>query len=161
MNRDSLRVLMVTPRYFPFMGGIETHVHEVGRRLAQNGMHVTLLTTAPPQTLGTPPKEETVEGMRIIRVSAWPSQSDYYIAPEIYSIITRGKWDLVHCQGCHTFVPPLAMFAARAAKIPYILTFHSAGNSSRVRNKLRGIQWRLMQPLLSQASRLIGVSSVD
>ncbi len=31
----SLRVLMVAARYFPYMGGVETHVYEVGRRLAQ------------------------------------------------------------------------------------------------------------------------------
>ncbi|MBE3558221.1 MAG: hypothetical protein IMW89_03230 [Ktedonobacteraceae bacterium] len=42
---SGLRLLMVTPRYFPYMGGIETHVYEVGRRLAAAGVHVTLLTT--------------------------------------------------------------------------------------------------------------------
>jgi hypothetical protein len=32
-----LRVLLVTARYFPFSGGIETHVYEVARRLARKG----------------------------------------------------------------------------------------------------------------------------
>ena len=32
-----LRILMVTPRYFPDMGGVETHVSEVTRRLALAG----------------------------------------------------------------------------------------------------------------------------
>jgi len=41
------RVLMVTPRYFPYMGGTETHVHEVGRRLVQDDIDVTILTTMP------------------------------------------------------------------------------------------------------------------
>jgi len=158
---SALMVLMVTPRYFPYMGGLETHVHEAGRRLVENGVDLTLLTTAP-HTYPTPlPKEEVSEGMRIIRVRAWPPGRDYYIAPEIYSITRRGKWDLVHCQGCHTFVPPLAMLAARKAKIPYVVTFHTGGNSSRFRNGIRGIQWKLLRPLFANASKLIGVSRFE
>ncbi len=158
---SALMVLMVTPRYFPYMGGLETHVHEAGRRLVESGVDLTLLTTAP-HTYPTPlPKEEVSEGMRIIRVRAWPPGRDYYIAPEIYSITRRGRWDLVHCQGCHTFVPPLAMLAARKAKIPYIVTFHTGGNSSRFRNGIRGIQWKLLRPLFANASKLIGVSRFE
>lgn len=158
---QALRVLMVTPRYFPYMGGIETHVHEVGRRLVRSGVDVTLLTTVPQNLTTSLPKDDEIEGMRIIRVRAWPPQRDYYIAPEIYSIIKHGKWDLVHCQGCHTFVPPLAMYAAQAAKIPYLVTFHTGGHSSRLRASIRGIQWRLLRPLLANASKLIGVSHFE
>src|SRR5579864_3716151 len=107
-----LHVLMVTARYFPNIGGVETHVHEVGRRLVCNGLQVTLLTTMPDKTTTTVPKEEDAEGIHIIRVQAWPPQSDYYIAPKIRTVIKQGKWDLIHCQGCHNFVPPLAMLTA-------------------------------------------------
>src|SRR5579863_4117377 len=154
----ALRVLMVTARYFPLIGGIEMHVHEVGRRLAAGGFAITLLTTLP-YALATPlPKEEWVEGMCILRVGAWPRGRDYYFAPEMYGLIARGGWDVVHCQGCHTLVPPLAMLAARHAKIPYVLTFHSGGHSSRLRTSMRGIQWRVQYGLFAGASRLIGVS---
>ena len=44
-ERRAMRVLLVTPRYFPFMGGIETHVHEVAQRMAATGVDVTVLTT--------------------------------------------------------------------------------------------------------------------
>src|SRR5229473_4223546 len=156
-----LNVLMVTARYFPYMGGIETHVYEVGRRLVGNGVNVTLLTTVPQNLTTSLPREDEVEGMRIIRIHAWPPQHDYYIAPKIYAIIKRGKWDLVHCQGCHTFVPPFAMLAAKEAKIPYIVTFHTGGHSSSIRNRIRGIQWKLLRPLLANASKLIGVSRFE
>jgi glycogen(starch) synthase len=39
-----LNVLMVSARYLPFTGGTETHVHEVGTRLAAAGHAVTVLT---------------------------------------------------------------------------------------------------------------------
>jgi hypothetical protein len=41
------RVLMVTARYFPYVGGTETHVYEVSRGLAARGMEITILTTMP------------------------------------------------------------------------------------------------------------------
>lgn len=151
-------ILMVAARYYPYIGGIETHVHEVGRRLVNSGVNITILTTMPYPSSTPLRKVEMVEGMRIIRVRAWPQDRDYYIAPEIYSIIERGKWDLIHCQGCHTFVPPIAMLAAKKARIPYVVTFHSGGNSSRLRTRLRGVQWKLLRPLLANASKLIGVS---
>lgn len=153
-----LRVLLVAARYFPYMGGLETHVYEVGRRLARAGIKVTVLTTDVTNRL--PPIEES-ENIQIRRVRSWPANKDYYFAPEIYRIITQEKWDLVHCQGYHNLVPPLAMLAAWRANIPYILTFHSAGHSSRFRNALRGMQWAMLRPLLQHARKLICVSTFE
>jgi glycosyltransferase involved in cell wall biosynthesis len=152
---------MVTPRYFPYMGGIETHVHEVGRRLQRHEVNVTLLTTVAHQEMLSLPEEEECEGMRILRVRAWPRQRDYYLAPEIYAVIKQGRWDLIHCQGCHTLVSPLAMLAAKAAGLPYLLTFHTGGHSSPWRHKVRAIQWRMLRPLLKDAVKLIGVSHFE
>ena len=157
-NIQALNVLMVAARYFPDIGGIETHVQEVGRRLASNGVNVTLLTTMPFHSTTPLPKEEVVEGMRIIRVRAWPRERDYYFAPEMYSIIKNGKWDLVHCQGYHTLVPPLAMLATWRANIPYVVTFHSGGDSSHFRKVFRGAQRMALHPLLARAQWLIGPS---
>src|SRR5207302_11425078 len=60
-----LRLLMVSARYFPDMGGIETHVHEVARRLVHKGVDVTVLTTMPQHTLTQLPRETVSEGIRI------------------------------------------------------------------------------------------------
>src|SRR5690348_5269911 len=76
-----LRIGIVTPRFFPDIGGIETHVYEVSRRLAQQGHSVTILTTDRTQQL---PMEESVGGVMIKRVRAWPHDRDYYFAPGIY-----------------------------------------------------------------------------
>jgi glycosyltransferase involved in cell wall biosynthesis len=135
----------------------------VGRRLARKGIGITILTTMPhfSASTSTVPKEEFIEGMRVLRVQAWPRQRDYYFAPEMFSLIKHGGWDLIHCQGCHTLVPPLAMLTARAAKIPYMLTFHTGGHSSPFRNSIRNVQWQLLRPLLAHASMLIGVSRFE
>jgi glycosyltransferase involved in cell wall biosynthesis len=153
-----LRLLMVTARYFPFKGGIETHVHEVSRRLAASNVDVTVLTCDP---TGQLPREEHQAGVRIRRVRSWPAQEDFYLAPELYGVIRRGGWDLVHVQGSHTFVPPLAMLAARHARIPYIVTFHTGTHSSALRNSLRWLQWAALKPLFRHADRLVAVSQFE
>ena len=91
-------VLLVAARYFPYMGGMETHVYEVGQRLVRTGIRVTVLTT---DLSGHLPIFEDVDGVKIRRVPAWPTNKDYYFAPDMYRVIVRGGWDLVHCQGYH------------------------------------------------------------
>lgn len=153
-----LRLLYVTPRYAPFVGGIENHVHEVGIRLARAGVDVTVLTADPGGRL---PREEEMVGVRVRRVPAWPARRDYYFAPEMYRVITREQWDIIHCQGYHTLVPPLAMLAAWRAKVPYVVTFHGGGHSSGLRNALRGTQRKLLRPLLARAERLVAVANFE
>jgi len=60
-----MRVLMVAARCYPFMGGIETHIQEVGPRLVARGHAVDVLTTDPSGKL---PVEEEVRGMHVQRV---------------------------------------------------------------------------------------------
>ena len=154
----SCRLLLVTPRYFPYMGGVENHVYQVARRLARYGIDTTVLTTDPTAQL---PASEKSDGVMIRRVRAWPSRQDYYFAPDIYSIITRERWDLVHVQSYHTLVAPLAMFAALKANIPYVVTFHGGGHSSRLRHALRGVQQWLLRPLLARADRLVAIAEFE
>ena len=154
-----LRVLMVCKCYLPEGGGTEMHVHEVTRRLRSLGnFEITVLTTDRSRRL---PRQEVVEGIPVLRVPAWPRKRDYYLAPRIAAVIRQRKWDLVHCQGIHTPVPLLAMASARRAGIPYLVTFHTGGHSSRLRNAMRATQWRLAGPLLRNAVSLIAVSRFE
>jgi glycogen synthase len=157
-HSPSMHVLMVAERYLPFMDGIETHVHEVAMGLARRGVQVTILTTDPSGDL---PTHEMVGDVEVRRVRAWPANRDYYLAPDIARAILSEPWDLVHCQGVHTFVSPLAMLAALRARTPYILTFHTGGHPSRLRNAIRGLQWQALSPLLVRAERLVGVSRFE
>ncbi len=153
------KVLMVCMKYLPDVGGIETHVKEVASRLNNSGeFDVTVLTTDISQTR---PRYEVIDGVRTLRVAAYPRNKDFYISPEIYKIVAGGDWDLVHQQGIHTAVPPIAMLAAARARIPYVTTFHTGGHSLGHRNALRGLQWRTLGPLLRRASALIGVSRFE
>jgi glycosyltransferase involved in cell wall biosynthesis len=153
------RVLMVCPRYLPEVGGTEMHVYEVARRLSMLGnFEITVLTTDRSRRL---PRQEVVEGVSVLRVPAWPRRRDYYLAPGIAAVIRQRRWDLVHCQGIHNLVPLIAMISAQQADIPYLVTFHTGGHSSRLRNAMRTAQWRLAGPLLRNAVSLIAVSRFE
>jgi glycosyltransferase involved in cell wall biosynthesis len=153
-----MRILMVAARCYPFMGGIETHIQEVGPRLVARGHAIEVLTTDPSGEL---PVEEEVGGMRVRRVPAWPKELDFYLAPGIYAAIRRGSWDLIHFQGYSTFVAPIGLLAAIRRDLPFVLTFHSGGHSSRLRNAVRSTQHALLRPLMARAARLIGVSEFE
>ncbi|RVB77910.1 MULTISPECIES: glycosyltransferase family 4 protein [unclassified Mesorhizobium] len=153
-----MRILMVAARCYPLIGGIETHIQEVGPRLVARSHAVDVLTTDPSGEL---PVEEEVRGMRVRRVRAWPRELDLYAAPGIYTAIRRGVWDLIHFQGYSSFVAPIGLLAAVRGDLPFILTFHSGGHSSRLRNAVRGTQHALLRPLVARAARLIGVSEFE
>ncbi len=157
-SRRKLRVLMVTPRYFPYMGGVENHVYQVARRLVHAGTDVTVLTTDPKGDLAA---HEEVAGVKIQRVRAWPAERDYYFAPAVRAVIRNGEWDLMHLQSYHTLVAPLAMAAAWQTKLPYVVTFHGGGHSSSLRNRLRSLQQTALAPLLARAARLVAVANFE
>lgn len=150
-----MNVLMVWARFFPEMGGIETHIYEVGKRLQADGHSVTILTT---DRSGRLPPREFVSGMEVLRVRAWPRGGDIYFAPAIATTILHGRWDIIHIQGYHTLVAPLAMIAALLSGQKYVVTFHSGGHSSALRRKIRGLQHWLLRPLIRRAAQRIGVS---
>jgi glycosyltransferase involved in cell wall biosynthesis len=153
-----LRVLMVTPRSPLLQGGVERHVMEVSRRMAAAGVDVEVLCSDPEVR-----RTESVihEGVPIHIVPAYPRERDYYLAPQIWSQIPAGRWDLIHVQSYHTLVAPLAMARALRLGVPYVVTFHGGGHSSALRNRARGPQMTVLRPLLRRAARLVAVAKFE
>jgi glycosyltransferase involved in cell wall biosynthesis len=153
-----MRLLMVTPRFLPELGGVETHVYETARRLVALGEDVTVLCT---DTTGRLPRQETLEGVAVRRVRAHPERSDLRLAPSIGRVVQAGPWDLVHVQSYHTMVAPQAMLASARAGVPYVLSFHAGGHSGRLRSLARPAQQWALRPLLARAARLIALASFE
>ena len=153
------RVLQVVQRFAPELGGLETHVAEVTKRLAgTRDIEVTVLTT---DRTGALPREDRVNGVRVIRRRSWRRNGEEYFSPGLIRVIRRGGWDLVHVQGSQTTVPTVAMLAARSARIPYVLTFHSGGHSSAGHSRITRVQNVVNRPLLARAAKLIAVSRFE
>jgi glycosyltransferase involved in cell wall biosynthesis len=146
---------MVTPHYPPKLGGVEVHVREVSERLGQMGNAVTVVTTTP--------DARAAEGsaVEVLGVPARLRRGDLLYAPRIAAVMRSRPWDVVHVQSYHTLVPPLAMRAARRAGIPYVLTFHGGGHSSRVRRLIRGPQLLAIGRGLRGAARLVALAEFE
>ncbi|MGZ2502618.1 glycogen(starch) synthase [Rhizobium beringeri] len=154
-----MRILMLSARYLPFAGGTETHVSEVATRLVRKGHTVTALTGNPDGLL---PAAETRDGVQIVRLKTFPSGRDWCFAPGVFKAVAEGDWDLMHVQGYHTFLAPFGMMAAASRKgLPFVVTFHSGGHSSRFRSSIRRFQHRMLAPLAARAAQLIGVSRFE
>jgi glycosyltransferase involved in cell wall biosynthesis len=146
---------MITTRAQPEIGGIESHVAEVAGRIAARGYDLEVLTT---DRSGRLPRRERVDGYTVRRFRAFPAGRDWYLSPGLFWAALRTRYDVVHVQGIHTMVPPLAMIAAILRRTPFLLTFHTGGNSSAFRERARRTQFRILSPLLRRAHTLVGVS---
>ncbi len=152
------RVAMVAARAHPYVGGIESHVTEVSTRLAAKGFEVTVLTS----DLGDgSPRGEVRDGVSYERLRAFPRGRDWMFMPALMRAIHADRFDVVHVQGIHTLSAPMGMIAALRSHLPFVVHFHSGGSSSRLRSKLRGMQWRLLAPLVRRADTVIAVSEYE
>lgn len=149
---------MATAVYVPYPGGTAIHTNEVATRLVELGADVTVVGTSPDRDF----EPERHEGdLRILCIRSWPPSRDYYVAPRLGRVVRDAGADVVHLQGYHTAVAPIVMLAALRAGVPYVVTLHSGGHSSRLRRKLRPLQAWLLRPLLTRASRIIAVSAFE
>ena len=156
---NTLRLAMVSCNAYPFVGGVETHIHEVSRRLAAGGMQVSVLTT---DTTGELPTDDMVAGCRVRRWTSYPRSRDYYFAPGLAQHLWRTKdYDVVHVQGVHALVTPMALAATRLSGVPSVLTFHTGGHSSGLRSALRPLQWRMLAPLMASTAALVAVCEYE
>jgi glycosyltransferase involved in cell wall biosynthesis len=149
---------MATPRFLPDMGGVETHVAEVSRRLAAAGTEVTVACAD--ITDGRAPRE-TIDGVEVVRLRSHPRERDWCFVPQMGRLVAGGGWDVVHVQSYHTLLAPLAMAAALRAGIPYVVSFHAGGTSARLRGAVRPLQQRALGPLLRRAARLVTLADFE
>jgi len=151
-----MRVAMVSARYDPYVGGIETHVREVAGRLVERGIDLTVLTTHR--------GERSVEhrgGFTIERHRTVGRPEDLHLSPSLVRSLVNGGFDAVHVQGINTALPFLALPAAHRLGIPSVVTLHTGGHSSRVRTLGRVPQWRALGPSLRRCARVIGVCQFE
>lgn len=156
-NADGLRVALVSARFLPNLGGTEVHVAELASRLVAAGVETEVVTTGD----GVTPDPAGPMAYRVTRVRAIPSRGDLYFAPGLVRHLVASRFDLIHVQGVHTLFAPMAMASAIRANLPYVVTFHTGGHRSSLRNRMRRFQWRALAPLLRRAAGLIAVSEFE
>jgi len=116
-----VRIVQVTPFFYPHAGGVESHVRGVARELAREGHDVTVVTSRFQRDL---PAEEELEGYRIVRARALGvmlgTPLDYGTRRTVRALAP----DVFHLH----YPPPLtSYFATRELAhrdVPVCLTYH-------------------------------------
>ena len=149
-----MRVGLVTPRYAPFVGGVEAHVAGIATGLAGRA-EVTVVTQA--RRAG----ERRDGSVRVIECrEAFPSDT-YPVAPGVVGWLRRhaGEFDVVHA---HSYHGAPALPAAAAARGAFVFTphYHGTGHSAFARVLHRPYA-RLGRRIFERADRVICVSGAE
>lgn len=92
-----MKIIQVCPRFFPDIGGIETHVYEISKRLAKDN-DVYVYTTDP---TGKLPKQEMIEGVNVLRFKSFAPNEAYFFSPLMYFALKKQSCDILHVHSFH------------------------------------------------------------
>jgi glycosyltransferase involved in cell wall biosynthesis len=107
-----MKILQVCPRYYPYLGGIETHVQEISERLVKKGCEVEIVTTDPSGSLQ---KEEEVNEVLVRRFRAFAPNDLYYFSSQLLLFLRKANSDIIHAHGYNAF-PMFACAIVRKAQ---------------------------------------------
>ena len=120
-----MEIIQVCPAFFPYRGGIETHVKEISRRLVNFGFRIKIYTTDPSGKL---PKKQAIDGLEIFRFRSFSPNRIYFFAPRLLSALRMIKdADIIHVHGYPNFPALAATLAKSKNKKPLIVTPHYGG----------------------------------
>jgi len=116
-----VRIVQVSPFYYPHAGGVESHVRGLAREFAREGHDVTVLTSRYRRQL---PADESFEGYRVLRSRALGVLLGTPLDLGTGRILRTIDADVVHMH----YPPPItSYFATRALErrqVPVCLTYH-------------------------------------
>ncbi len=115
-----MRIVQVSPYFYPHVGGVESHVLDLSKELASRGHEVHVLTT----NMGKMPERETMLDFDIFRLKPLSILFKTPIVPRIEKSVGRMKADVVHSHS----PPPLSSYYAtkgcKSSKSPHVITYH-------------------------------------
>jgi len=151
-----MRMLFVSPTYYPNIGGVEYVVKSVAERLSRLGHDVTVLAGKP---YIHEPIEEVLNGVRVVRWPTWIPRGAYHfpryrgMLESTLRELVRGV-DIVHLHNVHAVLPVWAGmrlrklgFTGRIVVTPY---YHGTGHTM-----LRRSLWAPWRPIVGRLLRSV------
>lgn len=152
-----MKIIQVCTRFFPDIGGIETHVYEISKRLVKDN-EVYVYTTDP---TGRLPKKESIEGINVLRFKSFAPNEAYFFSPQMYFSLKRESCDILHT---HSFqaLPSFTAYLAvkKFKKLVFTPHYHPIASTS-----FRDIMHKFYDPIQSiifqKANRIICLSDLE
>ncbi len=152
-----MKVLQVCPRYYPDIGGVETHVKEISERLANRGFDVEVICTDPSGCLK---KHEIINDVSITRFRSYAPWDAYYFAPQIYFYIRDHGFDLMHVHSYHALPALFAVMAKNSRRLIFTPHYHRRGHTL-IRNLLHKPYRIIGGKIFEKADKVICVSEYE
>ncbi len=115
-----MKIVQLTPYFYPHLGGVESHVLELSKQLKKKGHEVLVVTT---KLEGTK-ERSVVEGVPVKRVEPLTIKFSTPIIPDLSKSLMKEDFDILHS---HSPPPIMSFFGLRSAKkkdVPFVLTYH-------------------------------------
>jgi glycosyltransferase involved in cell wall biosynthesis len=152
-----VKVVQVCPRYYPDIGGVETHVKEISERLVKRGFDVEVICTDPSGRLK---RHEILNGVLITRLGSYAPRDAYYFAPHIYFYIREHVFDLLHVHSYHALPALFAVLAKNSRKLVFTPHYHRRGHTI-IRNLLHKLYRIIGSRIFEKADKVICVSEYE
>lgn len=146
-----MKIIQVCPRYYPDIGGIETHVKEISERFVQFGHSVEVVCTDPSGIL---PLNDSIKGVKITRFRSFAPYNAYYFSMGITRYLKSCEYDVIHAHGYHAFPALFAKMAAQNKKFVFTPHYHGKGHTP-FRTLLLGIYNIVGKTIFNRADRIL------
>ena len=136
-------IVLVSPRYPPYIGGVETHVSQMAKRARKFFDHVSVITTDPSWHLGH--IQKTADGLTIHRIRSFaPSENYHFPSPiELFAQLKESRPQVLHIHALHDLPGPVAGFMDSQSSL--IFTPHYVG---RINSRLGRVLFKAYRPLV-------------
>jgi len=153
-----VKILQVCHRYFPYIGGVETHVKEISERLVAKGFDVDVFTTSPNRDFQA---EGIINGVRVRRFKSWAPSDAYYFSGSMKKSLKEIKnYDVIHAHNYHAFPALYVAQCCDKSNLVFNPHYHDAGHTF-VRNILHIPYRQIAKGIFEKSKRIICVSDYE
>lgn len=153
--KTKMKIVQVTHRFPPSIGGIEMHVLDISTGLVNNGIDVEILSADLDEKKNN--EKEKIEGISVKRFRSFAPDESFYISPQIYFYLKKNHYDVIHA---HNYRALPAFFASLSkGDSKFIFTPHIYGFQRR------GLMHKIYKPfgnkIFKSADKIISISNIE
>jgi len=150
------RICFLSPRFYPFTGGVEVFSYQLTRRLVEKGYEVEVLTS----DFESQPGPDEVEGIRVFRYRIPFFAFRTPIIPHIPLRLFSHDSDLIHTISTYPTLTDLTLLTGKILNRPLVVTHQLDGGAEGWLGRAATSLYHqtIASPLIGSADRIVATS---